>query len=392
MKQILIIIALTFLSITTSAQNIQGSYRPKADGQVKKQQVEFQNVEDTGQDVVWDFSRMELPNNKYTVKYALAETGNCDGIVTRTELGTRFYYDSTMDSIMLCGYENNLSKVQYDRPELLLHMPLVYGNRHEGLFHGIESYCEKIFMRVCGSYMVEVDGTGSMLLPSGDTLRNVSRVHIRKLTSQQYFPFIMTERELKVYVDSITPYTSDSIYQHMLTDTLLTETNTYRWYATGYRYPIMECTAIGHQNAQPYYTTACYCSPEEQELTSDEENEWLRQLLADADNNGGSGNNRGNGDDSKKNNGSDGKSTSPLQNTNIAINGMNINVNYYLTIDATVNVLVCDIAGMVYRHGSQSGKAGQSQQLNINYSGLHRGQYVLYLNVNGQVTSQTISL
>lgn len=38
MKQIQTIIALMLLCTTANAQNIQGSYQPKADGQVSKQQ------------------------------------------------------------------------------------------------------------------------------------------------------------------------------------------------------------------------------------------------------------------------------------------------------------------------------------------------------------------
>ena len=382
MKHILTIISLAIINIAASAQNIQGSYRPKADGQVKKQKVEHQHLEATGQSVVWDFSEIGILDDYHTVKYDLKEREGADSIIAGTEQRTRYYYDSTPDSIILCGYENNLTKVEYDRPELLLHMPLTYGCRHEGVFHGTEAYCDKMFMRVCGSYIVEVDGTGNMLLPSGDTLRHVSRVHIRKLTSHQHYPLIMTEQELKVFVDSIVPYTSDSIHHHLITDTLLTATNTYRWYAVGYRYPIMEFTSIGHPNAQPYYTSAYYCSPEEQKLTNDKENQWIRQLLADTDNNGGRGNNRN----------SDGRNISPIRNTNITISGMTITINYDLTADATVNAMVCGISGMVYRQASQSGQAANSYQLNINCSGLHHGQYVLYLNVNGQVTSHAVSL
>ena len=55
------------------AQNLRGSYQPKADGLVKKQQVELSNAKTTGQGIVWDFSQMELPNEGYNVKYTLAE-------------------------------------------------------------------------------------------------------------------------------------------------------------------------------------------------------------------------------------------------------------------------------------------------------------------------------
>ena len=54
--------------------------------------------------------------------------------------------------------------------------------------------------------------------------------------------------------------------------------------------------------------------------------------------------------------------------------------------------LVCSVSGIVYRQQSQTGQAGDYSLMPICCDGLHRGQYVLYLNVNGQVTSQTVNL
>ena len=112
MKQILAIISLAIISNTASAQNIQGSYRPKADGQVNKQKVERLHAEAVGQGVVWDFSETGMLDDKYTVKYDLKEQESTDSIIAGTEQRTRYYYDSTPDSITLCGYENNLTKVE----------------------------------------------------------------------------------------------------------------------------------------------------------------------------------------------------------------------------------------------------------------------------------------
>lgn len=380
MKQIQTIIALMLLCTTANAQNIQGSYQPKADGQVSKQQVAYTATDTIGQGLVWDLSELELPKRKYTATYT--EEESCKDVVIGTEQRTRSYYRSTQDSVMLCGYETNLTKVEYDRPELLLHMPLTYGNQHDGLFHGTMAYCERMFMRVYGSCQVEVDGTGCMVLPSGDTLRHVSRVHIRKLTGQQHYRHITTEQELKAYVDSL-PYSTDNILQHLAIDSLLTETHTYRWYATGYRYPILECTTIGHRDGKPYHTAAYYCSPEEQEVTFDEENEQIRNLLAEADKNNG---NRQDGDNKAPNN------SSSIQDLQISVNGSTMTVSYSLTADATVKALVCDISGIVYQQNSQAGKAGDDCRMTILCDGLRHGQYVLYLNVNGQVTSHTVSL
>ena len=367
------------LSLTANAQNIQGSYQPKADGQVSKQQVTYTAADTVGQNLVWDLSELELPKRKHTVSYT--EEENVKDVVIGTEQRTRSYYRSAQDSVMLCGYETNLTKVEYDRPELLLHMPLTYGSHYDRLFHGTMAYCERMFMRVYGSCQVEVDGTGCMVLPSGDTLRHVSRVHIRKLTGQQHYRHITTEQELKAYVDSL-PYTTDSIRQHLATDNLLTESHTYRWYATGYRYPILECTTIGHRDGKPYHTAAYYCSPEEQEVTFDEENEQIRNLLAEADKNSG---NRQDGDNKTSN-------TPSIQDIRISVNGSTMTVSYSLTADATVKALVCDISGIVYQQKSLAGKAGDDCQMTIQCDGLRHGQYVLYLNVNGQVTSYTVSL
>ncbi len=58
MKQIQTIIALTLLCTTANAQNIQGSYQPKADGLVSKQQVAYTAADTTGQNLVWDLSEL----------------------------------------------------------------------------------------------------------------------------------------------------------------------------------------------------------------------------------------------------------------------------------------------------------------------------------------------
>ena len=38
-------------------------------------------------------------------------------------------------------------------------------------------------------------------LPSGDTLRHVSRVHIQKQKAEQQYPQLTTGQELKAYMD-----------------------------------------------------------------------------------------------------------------------------------------------------------------------------------------------
>ena len=174
---------LLLLSIAFSpnyAQHPTGSHAYRIDDKIVKQQVVLGLDRDCRQDMVWDLSDMEELDNRHKVCYT--EVYDKPLQVAGIENSTRHYYEQRGDSLLTWGYENNLTRTEYDRPVLLLHTPLVFGSRHEGLFHGTEAYCEKVFSRVFGSYEVTVDGTGMMLLPNGDTLRHVSRVHLRERT------------------------------------------------------------------------------------------------------------------------------------------------------------------------------------------------------------------
>ena len=385
MKQMLTIIALALICTTANAQNITGSHQVRVNDEVKKQQVEYAAVDSTGQGMVWDLSEVEFtkwePNATYTAE------DSRKGVVIGTERNTRYYYDSKPEALLLRGFENNLLKVEYDQPEVLLRMPLVYGDRYEGQFYGTSAYCEKVFSRTFGTYRVEVDGTGSMVLSSGDTLRHVSRVHSTKLTSARFFPEVQRERMLKSVVDSI-KFPVDSIRQGIAMDTLVIETDTYRWYAAGYRYPVLEVISTCYKGEKPWTTEAFYCAPEDQQQLYDPENEEARKLLADNESNG-SGTENGNSPDKE-----DGKKSVDdiLQDLNVVVNNNTITVGYTLQQDATVTALVCSTSGVVYRQQSQTGQSGDHCQMTILCDGLRRGQYVLYMNVNGQVTSQTISL
>ena len=278
MKHISITIALALICTIVNAQNITGSHQVRVNDEVKKQQVEYVAVDSTGHGMVWDLSEVEFTKWEPTATYTAEDSRK--GAIIGTERSTRYYFESKPEALLLRGFENNLLKVEYDQPEVLLRMPLVYGDRYEGQFHGMSAYCEKVFSRTFGTYRVEVDGTGSMVLPLGDTLRHVSRVHSTKLTSARFFPKVQRERMLKAVVDSI-KFPVDSIRLGVVKDTLVVETNTYRWYAAGYRYPVLEVISTGYKGEKPWTTEAFYCAPEDQQQLFDPENEEVRKLVMD---------------------------------------------------------------------------------------------------------------
>ncbi len=379
MKKTLIAMIFAVAALHGYAQNTAGTFLPRANDEVTLRQTAYVAADEGAEDMLWDFRQLEVSDREHPVCYA--EEDAYEGLIVGTEFNTRHYYQASTDSLLLCGYENNLTKVEYDRPELLLHLPLTYGERQETLFHGTACYCERLFLRLFGTTSVEVDATGSMLLPSGDTLRHVSRVHIRKLKVEEHYPQIGTEQELKAYVDSLT-FTGDSIRQRMRDGRQLMLTDTYRWYAAGYRYPIVESIATGPAGMEPQLAVTLYCPPEEQHTLYDEQNEQLRQLLAEADRYAAGGSNDGDG----------GNAPSSLSRCAVGVNGGTVTIDYDLTQPATISALVCNTQGMLFLQQSQTSPAGTGYQLTLNCSALRPGEYVVYMNVNGQVTSRKINL
>jgi len=101
-----------------------------------------------------------------------------------------------------------------------------------------------------------------MLLPSGDTITGVTRVHIQKHTGQQYLKNIEHSKALRMLVDSVNIYTHDSIIQHLAVDSNLVETNIYRWYAQGESYPIYETLDSHVKGNNIGFKVAYYYSPQ----------------------------------------------------------------------------------------------------------------------------------
>lgn len=322
-------------------------------------------------EMVWDLRGLDLSDDCSTVTYN--EAFGREGMIAGTEHNTRFYYGQQRDTLLLWGYENNLLRADYTHAELLLRTPLVHGDTHHGLLHGTLGYCESMFFRVVGRYSSEVDGSGMMILPTGDTLHHVSRVHLTEQTALLFYPHVTTYRQLQSYADSI-PFPADSI-QSALVQQPVQEVHRYFWYARGYRYPILESVSLGSAGADLHPCVSYYCAPEEQELLADEDNALIRQQLSDGS--------------AVPSNGS---GSSPLSRCDVQVHGGTVTVSYDLVSAATVMALVCNTGGMVFLQQKRTDASGDGYQLSLDCHSLRSGEYVLYLNANGHVLQMKISL
>ena len=324
----------------------------------------------------WDFSNLETVIPKYTV-WNVDKSDSLQQKASVLERGTRYMYCMQGDSMFISGYRSRLSEINYDEQEVYLLFPMSLGDSIQGIFHGRGTYGDKMAIRHYGCYKTKAEAVGTMLLPDNDSLQQVLKVHTDRFISSKYYPITQ--------LDSLAPYTIDSVAMFSQKDTAIIHASIDRWYAPGYRYPVIERRKIMVGTEPPGLSQTLYYPIEQQEKDSpdDYENVMIRALLnekqlqEEADNN------------TKHNSAGN---VQQIQNIKTIVNGTTITISYDLLADATVTALVCDISGVVHRQQSQMGQTGDTCQITILCDGLHHGQYVLYLNVNGKVTSQTISM
>lgn len=289
--------------------------------------------------------------------------------ITMFELGTHSVYRQDGKSLLLVGTENQLSLLHYEQPEEWLHFPLPIGDSLEGTFKGRGSYCDRLFMYVFGHYLTAADAEGLLLLPSGDTLRHVTRLRTERVTSCIYLPLDSVMARHKHQLLDVPSLDDDMVAAYITVDTARMKTVASRYYAPGYRYPILETTEIGPDDGNvfaPYLSTAFYAAPDEQEkLAWDTENIALRMMAHDE-------------------NGNDGGITGGFNYTlTQQADSRLLTVDYNLETAATLRLLVCDAKGIMYSQATQQAEKGTGS-ISIGYGGLPHGQYILYIEVMGE--------
>ena len=366
--------AIAFLyAMPIFAQNVRITPNMYKDGdKIEKQQVTYLSFESVGKGCLWNINDIEEIGTRYDVEYYMSK--NDEGVIVGRERNTLRYFEQHGDTLLMSGYENRMSRFCYDRPKAMLHFPITFGDKVSGVFHGSCAYAEEVMMRVFGTYMVDVDATGSLVLPDGDTLRNVKRVHVEEMTCLQHLPNIVTERQLKNYIGSVCVFSDDSIRRYVETDSAAVKTDKYQWYAKGYRYPVYETVTTSLCGGRPVMMAAYYCSPQVQEAIYDKENEVLREQ---ADGVGETG------DIHDKDGGN-------IRDLKIKVDGGNVYVEGVAEQKANVKALVCDVSGIVFKQGNANCDVGESFSIFLDCSGLRSGEYVLYIEVNGQMASQKV--
>lgn len=220
-----------------------------------KQQVEYKSPGRSGEDILWNFSQLYSINDSCRVSYQSYD----DSTFVSREHRTLYYYSCNNDSLFLNGYENPTIKMQYSMPELRMIYPFGYGMSFNDPFYGEGTYSQKYKLVSKGVNETVADGVGMMILPSNDTLYNVTRIYSKQVFTEQKSDLLSPEKR------ETNELTSKEVIVNLLKkDSILFQIDTYQWYADGYRYPIfevIESAVCKTGNKQDYFKTAFFYSP-----------------------------------------------------------------------------------------------------------------------------------
>lgn len=237
MRTVFLLLAMV-ISLQLSAQLTlnRATHSPRTGDCIIKQQVVFQSPGMEGLGLLWDFSDLENIKDNYTLKY-IAPSESSDTIIGIEHRVMSFYMLSG-DSLLSKGSENPTTSIKFSKPEILLIYPFPYGRSVTSYFTGTGNYCGQLDINLAGKLVVTADAMGAIVLPGGDSLQNVLRVHAKRkilsdLTSMNW-------RHAANMKSKFCTLQNDSINWYLINDSSYIEIDTWQWYAAGYRYPVFE--------------------------------------------------------------------------------------------------------------------------------------------------------
>lgn len=350
--QLLLIVAMPVFS-----QDIDAAMEIRDGDLLQKKYVAYESIRTEPSDnFVLNLKSIDIPQGHYDV--LCRRVGN-DTVVSY-ENNMRTYYRQDDNKLLICGYMDRLSQVKYDIPEIWLRYPMCKGDSVCGYFYGTGDYCHQFFVRSMGTYKTIVDGRGILILANGDTLQHVVRLRTERVSSTFYQPMESVLAEYG-HENLVTPFTTDSIVKWMMQDTVPVHSVHCRWYAKGFRYPVLETIAMSERNNDmPQLTAAFYYPPEDQlSLAADAQNIIFREDYAkDSDNH--------------------------ASHRNLNYELIHHEFEHKLRLDcmlektSIVKLFLCNVQGIVCQRMEQKCVEGQNT-ITMNYGLLRPGQYVLYI-------------
>lgn len=218
MRQLYLTLICIMLSATLSAQTVlrQQTHGLVANHTNEMKITDYTEPGQSGKNVVWDFRNLKLNKNFVgTLDSPVNSKGQNIFSKSNTrleEFGNSFFFLTTKKSIEQHGYmtANGNTYIVYNKPFVKMKYPFAYNNSFSGNFNGTYNTAQKQLGVINGTYDVEADGLGTLMLPDNMVYEKALRV-----------------KEIKSFDQTI----NDRNYN--------IETTTYRWYVNEHRFPIL---------------------------------------------------------------------------------------------------------------------------------------------------------
>ncbi len=190
-----------------------------------------------GSDVTWDFSELRFIKSfeGYINKSQDTEFGKffAESNTELAEFNSRFYFKVSEDKMEQYGYSTDDGKhqVHFSVPFVKIKFPFVFKDVFSGSVEGTASYNGIINSTIGGSYFVEADAYGTLILPGNTMYENTLRIRTEKEYTTHY-----SNLDQEVYII------------------------TYRWYNSAHRYPLLVLTTYTTKtkNSESIHHQAAY--------------------------------------------------------------------------------------------------------------------------------------
>ena len=272
---VLLIIYLIETNIIVSAYYINQEYNAPRNGDVlKAEELVRIPVTTIGNDVTWDFSDLSVDCSDISIRYIKLN----DSVMVRCKGKEMSYFAIYGDSISQTEYCTPDKRLEIIRPELLAVFPMGYTSCVADYFYSEGILDGSHYMRQAGNSCTAIEAKGRLITPDCDSLRHVLLSHRYRVGTTYISPdfsksFLNNRDNLML--------SNDSILEWMSSDTITHSIDTYRWYAQGYRYPVIEQNIVKtfyNKIQVDSVNQTLYFSPrmQEEDLTKDALNDSLR--------------------------------------------------------------------------------------------------------------------
>lgn len=329
--------------------------RPRPDDKIRFVDLMFTDTVSAGADCMWNLADTEL---NAAVDLTIESVADSAGIIGCKFDRTMYYFQQSGDTLLYTGFENSQSDMHYDLPEIVLQLPILPGTSHSGRFNGDGRYCDRWHHDMSGSYHTDADATGTLITPERDTINDIVRLHTVRIIDSRY-------------------YLSPNKKSDRLVDSLRLIQDERRWYAPGYRYPVLIESTLFAADGKSVRSHKTYYSPLEMVVgtVEDPENAALRGAIIAQ----------------KRNHEADNKTKSGIIDYTFTQHREteNISVTFRTSESADIEIVVSNIAGIVYETERFRAKAGEEYKKTINYGRLpYSAVYGLHINCGAEQYSE----